>query len=114
MQDFIRFSLIRSNFLKYAVIVAASIFFILLSIILYRNKSAQIYHNCRVGERMECYKSIQVESGESLWEISSRYYSSEYKSMKRYIARIKCLNHMLDEEIPAGGYLIIPYYVVTE
>lgn len=114
MQDFIRFRLIRCNCFKYAAIAAASIFFILLFIIFYRSNSAQIYQNGREEERMECYRSIQVKSGESLWEISSRYYSSEYKSMKRYIARIKYLNHMLDEEIPAGGYLIIPFYAVSD
>lgn len=97
-------------YIKYATIAAASIFFILMSVILSHNQS----NSRRAGEGKECYVSIQVQSGESLWEISSRYYSSEYKSMKRYITRIKYLNHMLDEDIPAGAYLIVPYYATTE
>lgn len=110
MRGFIHLSLEQPNYLKYAAIVATSIFFILMSMIFYQSKSAREHGSRRVGERKECYVSIQVEPGESLWEISSRYYSSEYKSMRNYITRIKYLNHMLDENIPAGAYLIVPYY----
>lgn len=59
---------------------------------------------------MEYYTSVRVHSGESLWDISKRYYSSEYKSMNQYIRKIKYLNHMSDENLYAGSYLIIPYY----
>lgn len=110
MRSFIHIRFERPNYLKYAAIAAASIFFILMSVILYQNKSAREHGSRRAGEREECYVSIQVAPGETLWEISSRYYSSEYKSMKKYIRRIKYLNHMLDEEISAGAYLIVPYY----
>lgn len=64
----------------------------------------------RPEAREECYISIQVHSGDSLWEISRRYYTSDYKSMDYYINKIKALNHMSGESITAGASLIIPYY----
>ncbi len=61
-------------------------------------------------QKPEYYASVQVHSGESLWDISKRYYTSEYKSIRQYIRKIKYLNHMADEDLHAGAYLIIPYY----
>ena len=107
MQQFI-----KSNHAKYLMIVIAGILFILLTILLFYNTSASASSNSyQIGERVECFKSVQVHAGESLWEISKRHYSSEYESMGKYIGRIKYLNHLLNEDIIAGTYLIIPYYV---
>lgn len=113
MQGFIHFDLEQQDYFKYAALTAAAIFIILFTAILYRSQSANARASRRAGECTELYESVQVQSGESLWEISSRYYSDEYKSMKRYIAKIKRLNHLSGEKISAGTYLIIPYYAAA-
>lgn len=65
----------------------------------------------RINEKKtERFASVKICSGESLWEISSRFYSDEYKNMHLYVKRIMKLNHMSDEDVCSGAYLIIPYY----
>lgn len=61
-------------------------------------------------QKTERYKSIQICPGESLWGISRRYYSDEYKNVELYMRKIMKLNHMSDETINSGAYLLIPYY----
>lgn len=100
----------RIKYIAIAVTVILQISFFVFS-------AACIIHHVTVqagGEnesrKPECYLSIRVHAGESLWEISKRYYSSEYKNMNWYVRKIKYLNHMTDENVNAGSYLIIPYY----
>lgn len=60
--------------------------------------------------RYKYYTSIQIESGDSLWEIAKEYITPEYKDMDTYISEVRSLNHILDDHIMAGEYLTIPYY----
>lgn len=65
----------------------------------------------KAGEKKsERFASVKVCSGETLWEISKRYYTDEYKNMNSYVKKIMQLNNMTDEEINSGAYVIIPYY----
>lgn len=59
---------------------------------------------------VECYSSVYVQAGDSLWSISNRYYSGEYRSLKRYMKRIMKLNHMETTTVYADTYLVVPYY----
>lgn len=61
-------------------------------------------------QKLERYRSIRICSGETLWEISRRYYSDEYKDVHLYMKKIMQLNNMSDEDINSGAYLLIPYY----
>lgn len=61
-------------------------------------------------KKSERFASVKVCSGETLWEISKRYYTDEYKNMNSYVKKIMQLNNMTDEEINSGAYVIIPYY----
>ena len=49
------------------------------------------------------YTSIQVESGDTLWEIAEEYRTEEYEDMKEN-------NHLTSSHITDGMYLCIPYY----
>lgn len=99
----------RLSFAAFAVISVLQIsFFIFCALCILHHLSVPA--GKRTEDRLECYASIRVRSGESLWEISRRYYSSEYKNMDRYIRRIKYLNHLSDENISSDTCLIIPYY----
>ncbi len=59
------------------------------------------------------FKSITIESGDTLESIASAYISSEYKNTSQYINEVKKMNRMLDDEIKTGNSLIIPYYEYT-
>ncbi|MCM1119476.1 MAG: hypothetical protein NC543_08970 [bacterium] len=57
------------------------------------------------------FTSIQIEPGETLWELADQYADQEhYASREQYIAEVMAMNHLADEAISAGSYLILPYY----
>lgn len=56
------------------------------------------------------YTSIQVQKGDTLWNIASEHISGEYASMTDYIEEICEINHVSDSDIHSGQYLTIPYY----
>ncbi len=91
------------------VIVLQILFFIVCMTVILKQL---IFHSgCKENEyRTEYYKSVRICAGESLWEISNRYYSEEYQSLHLYIQKIMKLNNLFDENICSGDYLIIPYY----
>lgn len=56
------------------------------------------------------YTSIEVKYGESLWTIAEEYAGEEYDSINDYIYEVMKINHLKEENISAGQFLIIPYY----
>lgn len=56
------------------------------------------------------YTSVQVQKGDTLWNIASEHISEEYASMNDYIEEICEINHISDSDIHSGQYLTIPYY----
>lgn len=57
------------------------------------------------------FTSVQVEPGDTLWKLAEKYADQEhYASRDQYIAEVMAMNHLNDEVISAGSYLILPYY----
>ena len=56
------------------------------------------------------YTSIRVESGDTLWSIADEYIADFNLSKEDYIKEICQLNHISEDDIHAGAYIIIPYY----
>ncbi len=56
------------------------------------------------------YTNIQIKSGDTLWNIASEYATDEYSDVNEYIEEVCALNHISEDEIHAGQYLVIPYY----
>lgn len=56
------------------------------------------------------YRSILIEAGDSLWSIAEENMGVEYIDSSVYVAEVKNINHLQDDNITAGNYLIIPYY----
>lgn len=58
------------------------------------------------------YTSVQIHSGDTLWDISSDYITSEYTDMNEYMNEVCAINHISRDEIYAGQYIVVPYYAV--
>lgn len=57
------------------------------------------------------FTSIQIQAGDTLWSLADRYADEvHYASQDQYIAEVMEINHITDENIYAGNYLIVPYY----
>lgn len=56
------------------------------------------------------YTSIEVQPGDSLWSIAGDYMDDHYKNRNEYIDEVKTLNHLIGDDIHAGGHLLVPYY----
>ena len=56
------------------------------------------------------YTNVEVQYGDSLWDIASRYCDSSYEDYDTYIREVMLINRMLELNITAGSYLIVPYH----
>ena len=61
-------------------------------------------------DRVKQVTSIQIQKGDTLWSIATRYISDEYKDVNEYIAEIMHSNGLASEDIHTGNYIIVPYY----
>lgn len=60
------------------------------------------------------YKSIEVASGDTLWTIADKYFTSEYDSKAEYIEEVLEINQMDSTDLYADQKLIVPYYAYTD
>ena len=56
------------------------------------------------------YKSIQIQSGDSLWQIADRYKEGSSMSTDAYIKTLKQMNGLTEDTIHAGLYLTVVYF----
>ena len=55
------------------------------------------------------YKTIQVNEGDTLWTLADQYMGSTSFDRQHYINEVKEMNHLTDDAIQSGAYLMIPY-----
>lgn len=68
-------------------------------------------HGTRVEEKdtFQFYKSITVESGDTLWGLAEEYMTDDCDSIEEYIAKLRTVNHLYNDTIKAGDHIIIVY-----
>lgn len=92
---------------KFAVVV-------LLTLILFFAAGSAVFGNRSVvdakGSQEKRFTSIQVQKGDSLWSIAQEYMGDDYHCAGDYIEEVCETNHIYDETIQEGMYLIVPYY----
>lgn len=65
--------------------------------------------------KVDSYKVIHIQSGDSLWSIAQKNMTSDYHSVEEMVESICLYNHLEDSRIYAGQTLKIPYtYSVQE
>ena len=60
--------------------------------------------------RCKYYKSIQIHSGDTLWNIAEEYIADDYESVSDYITEVKKINKLSSDQIQDSQYLTVPYY----
>ncbi|MCD8300489.1 MAG: LysM peptidoglycan-binding domain-containing protein [Clostridiales bacterium] len=58
-----------------------------------------------------CYTSVCIAPGDTLWSIADEYMDSGWSDKESYIEDIRAINHLTDDDIQAGAYIVVPYTV---
>ena len=56
-----------------------------------------------------CYRSIEIQPGDTLWDIAEETMPSGYDSTAEYVEALKDMNGLTTDLIRAGEHLIIAY-----
>ncbi len=84
---------------------------ILISIIIVLSLSTTVFASkTRTNDDQFRVISITIESGDTLWEIASKYFTSHYDNVDTYIKVIMDANHLTNTKIKSGMSLVVPYY----
>lgn len=57
------------------------------------------------------YVSVRIENGDSLWSLAEEYAPEQIK-INDYIRAVRSINHLWDDNIVAGQYIVLPVYTV--
>lgn len=57
------------------------------------------------------YVSVLIEDGDSLWSLAEEYAPEQIK-LNDYIRSVRSINHLWDDNIVAGQYIVLPVYSV--
>lgn len=60
--------------------------------------------------RHKYYKSIEIASGDTLWDIAKEYMNEDYDSIYAYIDELKDINGLTSDGIQESQYLTVAYY----
>lgn len=56
------------------------------------------------------YTSIEIQQGDSLWNIAEVYGKGSGRTTKDYVKELKRMNNLGEDTIHAGSYLTVFYY----
>ena len=90
---------------KRKIVVIGCVLTLIITLIFIFNvtSSAQNTHTAET-----VYTNMYISTGDTLWDIAVDNYSAEYGSFYDYLDDIRSLNHISDDTIHAGEYLVIP------
>ena len=91
--------------------MTATILFVLIGGVVIGNTFSSAQVNAEESyEEYKYYKSIVVESGDTLWSIATEYCTNYSVDMQEYIDDIKEINRLNSNEIHQGQHLLVMYY----
>ena len=104
----------KSFFSKRKMIILALLFVLILFAgfgplsSVFQSESSVVEANHQLTEMR--YKVVQIEEGDSLWNIAKNNMNPGFSDIHEYIYEIKRCNQLDSDIITTGNYLMIPYY----
>lgn len=97
---------------------AILIVFVLGFVVFYNTSYAQDIPNQSVSHsdihttnHTKYYRTVEITSGDTLWDIAETYMDDNYDSVKDYVQELKEVNHLTSDVIQDGQYLTVTYYL---
>ena len=57
------------------------------------------------------YKSVQIQPGDTLYDLSTVYVNPEMNDVDSFIAEVRYINNLEDDSyLYEGNYIVVPYY----
>ena len=80
-------------------------------VILFSNKKiTNANENSESVKLNKYYKTITIESGDSLWSIAKEYKTGSHKTTKEYLKELKSMNNLTSDQIISGQKLLVAYF----
>ncbi len=90
---------------------ALVIIIVTVCVILFTNKTVTNADESGEAAKLnKYYKTITIESGDTLWSIAKEYKSGEYKNTKEYVDELMSMNNLHSDEIMSGQKLLVAYF----
>lgn len=90
---------------------ALVIIVITVCVILFTNKNVtNADENGEFVKLNKYYKTITIETGDSLWSIASEYKTGSHKTTKEYVKELKSMNNLSSDQIVSGQKLLVAYF----
>lgn len=97
----------RKNGYLHTILIGAA--FLLVFFFGISNFIASAHENTDDQTVYKYYTSIQIQSGDTLWDIAEKTMTSEYDSTAEYVDVLKEMNGLTSDQIEAGQYLTVAY-----
>ena len=92
------------------ILLLAALFVITLGSIVFGTIFSKAKNPSADVPQYKYYKSITIESGDSLWSIAEEYCNDSYEDTREYVHELKQLNSLTSDTIYAGQHLLVAYY----
>lgn len=87
------------------------IIIIIVSFVVLLKSSISVFAGARKQDEVcKYYTSIQVQRGDTLWDIAERYIADGNMGRKEFIDEVTQLNGLTDGQIRSGEYIVVSYY----
>ena len=102
----------RNKQLKQRLLISALVvsLFIILAFFLWSTKSMASNEE----PLFKYYKSVQIHTGDTLYDLSALYVNPEMNDVESFIAEVRYINNLEEDSyLYEGNYIIVPYYATS-
>ena len=99
----------RARFTRFITVLAMVCCAVCIILLVNKTQIREVKAGC--SEQLnKYYKTITIQSGDTLWSIAQEYNMDDSKSTKDYVEELMSMNNLHDDNITAGQKLLVTYF----